>query len=203
MGLSPLLILTLHGPERVLVVSTEPPDDLSCLTTPGVGRPRHGAVARAVDQGHPDAHSESMRGSADSSTDLCAGVCICRTIFLTGASNKGGGWRRRGWRGWRRGGGGRRGWGLIWRTHTQAKQPTLGGKLKFYCPSSAKHLEEGGGGHSQSVSQLRMTLLMSPPAPSKHPNPLPLRRILHHCEWSEYQKKSREFPRHAACLALI
>ena len=37
-GLSPLLILTLCGPERVLVVSTEPPDDLSCLTTPG-GRP--------------------------------------------------------------------------------------------------------------------------------------------------------------------
>ena len=34
-GLSPLLILTLCGPERVLVVSMEPPDDLSCLTTPG------------------------------------------------------------------------------------------------------------------------------------------------------------------------
>ena len=62
-GLSPLLILTLCGSERVLVVSTEPPDDLSCLTTPGVGR--------AVDQVHPDAHSESMRGFADSSTD-CA-----------------------------------------------------------------------------------------------------------------------------------
>ena len=38
-GLSPPLILTLCGPERVLVVSTEPPDDLSCLTTPGVGCP--------------------------------------------------------------------------------------------------------------------------------------------------------------------
>ena len=36
-GLSPLLILTLRGPERVLVVSTEPPDDLSCLTTPEGG----------------------------------------------------------------------------------------------------------------------------------------------------------------------
>ena len=36
-GLSPLLILTLCGPERVLVVSTEPPDDLSCLTTPAAG----------------------------------------------------------------------------------------------------------------------------------------------------------------------
>ena len=44
-GLSPLLILTLCGSERVLVVSTEPPDDLSCLTTPGVGRPGDGAVA--------------------------------------------------------------------------------------------------------------------------------------------------------------
>ena len=39
-GLLPPLILTLCGPERVLVVSTEPPDDWSCLTTPGVGRPR-------------------------------------------------------------------------------------------------------------------------------------------------------------------
>ena len=29
-GLSPLLILTLCGPQRVLIVSTEPPDDLSC-----------------------------------------------------------------------------------------------------------------------------------------------------------------------------
>ena len=34
-GLSPLLILTLCGSKRVLVVSTEPLDDLSCLTTPG------------------------------------------------------------------------------------------------------------------------------------------------------------------------
>ena len=47
-GLSPLHIQTLCGPERVLVVSTEPPDDLSCLTTPGVGRPGDGAVACAV-----------------------------------------------------------------------------------------------------------------------------------------------------------
>ena len=43
-GLWPLLILTLCGPERVLVVSTEPPDDLSCLTTPGVGCPRDGLL---------------------------------------------------------------------------------------------------------------------------------------------------------------
>ena len=72
-GLSPLLILTLCGPERVLVVSTEPPDDLSCLTTPGVGRPGDGAVARAVDQVHPDAPTESVQGFADSSTDLGEG----------------------------------------------------------------------------------------------------------------------------------
>ena len=71
-GLSPLHIRTLCGPERVLVTSTKPPDDLSCLTTPGVGRPGDGAVARAVDQVHPDAHSVSMRGFADSSTDLSA-----------------------------------------------------------------------------------------------------------------------------------
>ena len=64
-GLLPPHILTLRGPERVLVVSTEPLDDLSCLTTPGVGRPGDGAIARAGDQGHPDAHSESMRGFAE------------------------------------------------------------------------------------------------------------------------------------------
>ena len=34
-GHSPLHILTVCGPERVLVVSMEPLDDLSCLTTPG------------------------------------------------------------------------------------------------------------------------------------------------------------------------
>ena len=82
-SLPPLLIPTLRGPERVLVVSTEPPDDLSCLTTPGVGCPGDGAVARAVDQVHPDAHSESMRGFADSSTDLCA----------LGCAQVGAGWR--------------------------------------------------------------------------------------------------------------
>ena len=67
-GLSPLHILTLCGSERVLVVSTEPPNDLSCLTTPGVGRPRDGAVARAVDQGHSDAPSESVGGGGGSPT---------------------------------------------------------------------------------------------------------------------------------------
>ena len=34
-GLSPLYIPTLCGSKRGLVVSTEPLDDLSCLTTPG------------------------------------------------------------------------------------------------------------------------------------------------------------------------
>ena len=43
-GLSPPLILTICGSERVLVVSTEPPDDVSCLTTPGVGRPGDGPL---------------------------------------------------------------------------------------------------------------------------------------------------------------
>ena len=43
-GLSPLLILTLRGSERVLVVSTEPLDDLSCLNPPGVGRPGDGLL---------------------------------------------------------------------------------------------------------------------------------------------------------------
>ena len=42
--LSPLFILTLCGSERVLVVSTEPLDDLSCLTTPGVGCPGDGLL---------------------------------------------------------------------------------------------------------------------------------------------------------------
>ena len=41
-GLSPLLILTLCGSEHVLVVSTEPLDDLSCLTTPGSAVPEGG-----------------------------------------------------------------------------------------------------------------------------------------------------------------
>ena len=41
-GLSPLLVLTLCGPERVLVVPTEPLDDLSYLTTPGSAVPGGG-----------------------------------------------------------------------------------------------------------------------------------------------------------------
>ena len=50
-GLSPLLILTLCGPERVLVVSTEPLDDLSCLTSPGVGCPGDGLLPVPLTRG--------------------------------------------------------------------------------------------------------------------------------------------------------
>ena len=50
-GLSPLLILTLCGSERVLVVSTEPLDDLSCLTTPGPAVPETGCCPSRVGGG--------------------------------------------------------------------------------------------------------------------------------------------------------
>ena len=51
-----------------------------CLTTPGVGRPGDGllpvpltrCIQVRVNQVHTDAPSESMRGFADSGTDLCA-----------------------------------------------------------------------------------------------------------------------------------
>ena len=57
----PLHIPTLCGSERVLVVSTEVLDDLSCLTTPGSAVPEV-ACCPSVDQVHTDAHSESMEG---------------------------------------------------------------------------------------------------------------------------------------------
>ena len=69
-SLSPLRILTLCGSERVLVVSTEPPDDLSCLTTPGVGCPRDGLFPVPL-TGCIQTHTPC---SADSSTDLCVPV---------------------------------------------------------------------------------------------------------------------------------
>ena len=50
-GLSPLHVLTLRGSERGLVVSTEPPDDLSCLTTPGVGRSGDGLLPVPLTRG--------------------------------------------------------------------------------------------------------------------------------------------------------
>ena len=60
-GLSPLLIVTLCGSERVLVVSTEPPDDLSCLTTPGVGRPGDGLLPVPFRGGGDDAVTRQMQ----------------------------------------------------------------------------------------------------------------------------------------------
>ena len=73
-GLSPLLILTLCGSERVLVVSTEPLDDLSCLTTPGSAVPEMGCCPCHG----PGASRCTLRvraGFANSSTDLCALGC--------------------------------------------------------------------------------------------------------------------------------
>ena len=63
-GLSPLLILTLCGPERVLVVSTEPPDDLSCLTFWGLGEgglKRGGWLGPPSSQGPPMVPAEGGR----------------------------------------------------------------------------------------------------------------------------------------------
>ena len=86
-GLSPLYIPALCGSELVLVVSTEPLDDLSCLTGPGSAVPETGCCPCRS----PGASTCTLRVHArfaDSSTDLLsAGVRICRIIFLTGASN--------------------------------------------------------------------------------------------------------------------
>ena len=79
-GLSPLLILTLCGSERVLVVSTAPLDDLSCLTTPGVGRPGDGLVPMPLTR-CIRMHAPSPCGVADSSTDSCALVCASAGSF--------------------------------------------------------------------------------------------------------------------------
>ena len=70
-GLSPLLILTLCGPERVLVVSTEPPDDLSCLTTPGVGRPGDGLLPVPLTRGI-SMHPPSPCGGLPTPAPTCA-----------------------------------------------------------------------------------------------------------------------------------
>ena len=50
-GLSPLLILTPCGSKCVLVVSTEPLDDVSCWTTPGVGCPGDGLLPVPLTRG--------------------------------------------------------------------------------------------------------------------------------------------------------
>ena len=55
--LAPLHLLTLCESERVLVVFTEPLEDLSCLTTRGSAVPE-----MLLPMLHPDAHSESMLG---------------------------------------------------------------------------------------------------------------------------------------------
>ena len=61
-GLSPLLIVTFCGSERVLVVSTEPPDDLSCLTTPGVGCPGDGLLPVPLTLRHGGRGAGNVRG---------------------------------------------------------------------------------------------------------------------------------------------
>ena len=73
-GLSPLLILTLCGPEHVLVVSTEPLDDLSCLTIPGSAVPETG-YCPCRQRGASICTLRVHVGLADSSTDLSALGC--------------------------------------------------------------------------------------------------------------------------------
>ena len=70
-GLSPPLILTLCGSERVLVVSTVPLDDLSCLTTPGVGCPRDGLLPVPVTRGI-QMHTPSPCGGLPTPALTCA-----------------------------------------------------------------------------------------------------------------------------------
>ena len=74
-GLSPLLILTLCGSERVLVVSTEPPDDLSCLTTPGVGRPGDGLLPVPLTRGI-QTHPPSPCGGLPTPAPTCVVTCL-------------------------------------------------------------------------------------------------------------------------------
>ena len=85
--LLPLHIPTLCGSERVWVVSTEPPDDLSSLTTPGGWLSQRWAVARTADQVHADAHSESMPGLPTSALTCARRCAACRILFPTGAFN--------------------------------------------------------------------------------------------------------------------
>ena len=69
-GLSPLLILTLCGSKRGLVVSTELPDDLSCLTTPRVGCPGDGLLPRCIQRLTP-----SPCGGLPTQAPTCARRC--------------------------------------------------------------------------------------------------------------------------------
>ena len=70
-GLLPLHILTLCGPERVSAVSTEPPDELSCLTTPGSARlSQRRALCCATFLGFPDGVAVTYRTREPSSIHL-------------------------------------------------------------------------------------------------------------------------------------
>ena len=75
-GLSPPLILTLCGPKRVLVVSTEPPDDLSCWTTPVVGRPGDELLPMPLTRGI-QMHTPSPCGGLPTPALTCARRCVC------------------------------------------------------------------------------------------------------------------------------
>ena len=81
-GLSPLLILTLCGSERVLVVPTEPPDDLSCLTTPGVGCPGDGLVpvplTRCIQMHTPSPVWVCLKGGGLGRAGVKEGFSLCR-----------------------------------------------------------------------------------------------------------------------------
>ena len=64
-------VLTPCGPERVFVVSTEPPDDLSCLTTPAVGRPGDGLLPVPL-TGGIQMHTPSPCGGLPTPALTCA-----------------------------------------------------------------------------------------------------------------------------------
>ena len=74
-GLSPRDIPTLCVSERVLGVSTEPLDDLSCLTTPGVGRPREGLLPVPL-TGCIQLHTPSPCGGLPTLALTCAHCCV-------------------------------------------------------------------------------------------------------------------------------
>ena len=70
-ALSPLPVLTLCGSERVLVVSTEPLDDWSCLTTLGVGCPGDGLLPVPLARGI-QMHTPSPCGGLPTPALTCA-----------------------------------------------------------------------------------------------------------------------------------
>ena len=85
-GLSQLLVPALCGSGRVLVVSTEPPDDLSCLTTLGVGCPGDGLLLTKCIQ----THTPSPCGGSPTPALTGArwgGHLQDHFFFVTGASN--------------------------------------------------------------------------------------------------------------------